>query len=486
MASRTPLLFAAAVVLLSAGGCRKDETGPVTISAIGAPPRIVDPSRQPIDPPAAFLIESTAEGLVRFDAGGDIEPGLAQSWILSNDGLRYTFRLARLNWSDGSRVTAAQVVQRLKAAGGPASRNSLKPLLGAIAEIEAMTDEVLEISLKSPRLNFLQLLAQPEMALLRAGRGAGPFVAEPRADGSLLLAPPRRTDEEAESGDSPPMPLVLRGEPAALAVARFQQGAAELVVGGSLGDLPIARAGETRGNAPAFDPVAGLLGLSFAAREGPLLRPEARQALAMAIDRAAIVAAFRVPGLQARETLLPAGVEGIDSPAAPAWTALPLPARRAAAVRALALPAGGGEIKVRVSLPEGPGYRLLFAYLRRDWAAIGVDARRVGPAEPADLRLIDEVAPVALASWYLRHFTCAAAAICDGEADQALEAARNAPDLETRRGLLQAADARLAAAAPFIAIAAPVRWSLVSPRLTGFRANPFARHPGGELIRATP
>ena len=31
-----------------------------------------------------------------------------------------------------------------------------------------------------------------------------------------------------------------------------------------------------------------------------------------------------------------------------------------------------------------------------------------------------------------------------------------------------------------------VRWSLVSPRLNGFRANPFARHPGGELIRPTP
>jgi oligopeptide transport system substrate-binding protein len=486
MASRFPLLAAAAAALLAAGGCRKDETGPVTISAIGAPPRIVDPSRQPIDPPAAFLIESTAEGLLRFDAGGDIEPGLAQSWILSNDGLRYTFRLARLSWPDGSRVTAAQVVQRLKAAGAAASRNPLKPLLGAIAEVEAMTDEVLEITLKSPRLNFLQLLAQPEMALLRAGRGVGPFVAEPRPDGSLLLAPPRGAEDEAEGAETPPMPLVLRGEPAALAVARFQQGAVELVVGGSLGDLPVARAGDAPGNGPVFDPVAGMLGLSVAAREGPLLRPEARQALAMAIDRAAIVAASRVPGLQPRETLLPAGIEGIDSPAAPAWAALPLPARRSAAVRALAPLVGGGRMKVRVSLPEGPGYRLLFAFLRRDWAAIGVDAQRVGSAEAADLRLIDEVAPVALASWYLRHFTCAAAAICDGEADQALEAARNAPDLETRRTLLQAADARLAAAAPFIAIAAPVRWSLVSPRLTGFRANPFARHPGSELIRAAP
>jgi peptide/nickel transport system substrate-binding protein len=447
---------------------------------------MVAPAREPLDPASAFLIENTAEGLVRFDAGGDIEPGLAQSWILSDDGLRYTFRLARLSWPDGSRVTAEQVVQRLKAAGGPASRNPLKPLLGAIAEIEAMTDEVLEITLKSPRLNFLQLLAQPEMALLRAGQGIGPFIAQKRGDGSLLLAPPHHPDEEPVAGDRPAMPLVLRGEPAAMAVARFQLGDSELVVGGSLADLPFARAGAAPGGSLVFDPVAGLFGLAVAAREGPLLHPEARQALAMALDRTALVAALRVPGLQARETLLPAGVEGLDAPATPDWTALPLPARRAAAERALAPLLKGARLRVRVSLPEGPGHRLLFAYLRRDWAQIGVDAERVGPAAPADLRLVDEVAPVPLASWYLRHFTCGAAAVCDGEADEALEAARNAPDQAARRGFLQAADARLAAAAPFIAIAAPIRWSLVSPRLTGFRPNPFARHPGSELIRAAP
>jgi hypothetical protein len=33
-----------------------------------------------------------------------------------------------------------------------------------------------------------------------------------------------------------------------------------------------------------------------------------------------------------------------------------------------------------------------------------------------------------------------------------------------------------------VPIAAPVRWSLVSPRLTGFRRNVFGRHAPGELI----
>jgi peptide/nickel transport system substrate-binding protein len=117
---------------------------------------------------------------------------------------------------------------------------------------------------------------------------------------------------------------------------------------------------------------------------------------------------------------------------------------------------------------------------------VGVDSIRVGPKAPAEIRLVDEVAPVQLASWYFRRFACSAAAVCDRAADEAMEAARNAPDHATRRTHLAAADRLLADAATYIPLAAPVRWSLVSPRLTAFRPNPFARHPAGELIGAAP
>jgi hypothetical protein len=51
--------------------------------------------------------------------------------------------------------------------------------MGAIAEIVAMTDRVIEIRLRSPRPNFLQLLAQPEMGIIRAGQGTGSFHRRP-------------------------------------------------------------------------------------------------------------------------------------------------------------------------------------------------------------------------------------------------------------------------------------------------------------------
>ncbi len=481
MVTRFPLALRLLAATLLLAGCGGEETGPISVSAVGGEPRIADPSRVALDPPSAILLEAVAQGLVRFDAGGEIEPALAQRWIVSDDGLRYTFRLGKANWR-GGRITAEQVVTRLRAAAAPASRNPLKPVLGAVDEIVAMTDDVLEISLKSPRPNFLQLLAQPEMAIVRGGEGSGPYRAERRPDGAIRLVPAEADREESDS--SPPPPLLLRGESAALAAARFGEGQADLVLGGTLADLPLARAVRAPAAQLRFDPAAGLFGLAFAAADGAFARMEVRQALAMAIDRPALAAALGVPGLQARQSLLPPGIEGLAGVSAPAWIRDPLPARQA---RAAALLRGAGDrLTVRVALPDGAGHRLLFARLRRDWAAVGVEALRVPAGAAADLRLVDEVAPAGLASWYLRHFSCASSPICDPAADESMAAARIAPDAAGRRGHLANADRILAGLGPFIPLTAPVRWSLVTPRLTGFRPNAFGRHPIGELIRQQP
>lgn len=467
--------------LLLATGCGEGESGPIVVSAIGGVPELANPNLERLDPPSAFLVEAAAQGLVRFDASGQVEPALAQSWIVSDDGLRYTFRLARAEWADGKRITAEQVVSRLRAASSRASSNALKPLLGAIDEIEAMTDDVLEISLTSPRPNFLQLLAVPEMAVLRDGVGTGPFRASPQEDRSVLLSM-HRPDEQENGEESHAPDIVLRGEPAALAVARFDQGMADLVTGGTIGDLAVARAAQPPAGALRFDPVAGMLGLAFARAEGIWAEPAARDALSMAVDRAAIVEALAVPDLLGRESLVPPGIEELPEPTVPDWVAHPQPMRREAATRTIAELAGGAPATLTVAMPRGPGYRLLFAYLRRDWRAIGVDARSVAIGEEADLRLVDEVAPVGLSTWYLRHFTCEAGPICSEDADTALAAARAAPGAAERQAQLGAADRLISEAKPFIPIAAPVRWSLVSQRLRGFQPNAFGRRFPGSLV----
>ncbi|MDT9598406.1 ABC transporter substrate-binding protein [Sphingosinicella sp. GR2756] len=453
------------------------------MSAIGQPPQLDNPNLEPLDAASAFLIEASAEGLVRFDAAGQIEPGLAQSWIVSDDGMRYTFRLARMRWPDGSRMTAQQVAGRLQAARSRASRNPLKPMLGAIDEIMAMTDEVLEIALRSPRPNFLQMLAQPEMGILFKGQGAGPYRPTWQEDGTVLLTPPRNEEEEEEDG---PPPILLKGERAALAIARFLEGEADLVIGGTIGDLPLARAARLGNDRLTFDPAEGLFGLAFTAAEGPLTDPAVRQALSMALDRDALSSVLAIPGLATRLSLVPTELEEMPRPAVPAWAGNPLPMRREYAAQTIGKLDVPKPIQVRVAMPQGPGYRILFARLKRDWAAIGVDAQKVAIDDQADLRFIDLVAPARLASWYLRRFSCDANPVCDPAADEAMAAARIAPNMAARRALLANADRLLAAANVFIPIATPIRWSLLSPRLAGFRPNMFARHYAGELAAPSP
>ena len=94
-------------------------------------------------------------------------PGLAERWNVSDDGLSYIFRLQTGEWPDGRKIKADEIARILSRQLRPASKNPLKDTLGAVSEIVAMTDRVIEIRLNAPRPNLLQLLAQPEFGLVQ-------------------------------------------------------------------------------------------------------------------------------------------------------------------------------------------------------------------------------------------------------------------------------------------------------------------------------
>ncbi len=232
---------------------------------------------------------------------------------------------------------------------------------------------------------------------------------------------------------------------------------------------------------PLFAPAAGIRPGDYGwVRLGAM---ELQYGSLVSIAGFAVTLALAIPNLAPRVSLVPPGIEEQPTPAFPAWAADALAPRQAAA-RALIGNGGTGDERptLRIAMPEGPGSTLIFAHLRRDWRAIGVEAERVAKGQRADLIFLDEVAPASLASWYLRHFTCQASIVCSAEADASLEAARNAATFTERRDALATADRLLTEATPFIPLAAPVRWSLVSPRLTGFQPNPFAIHFIGSLV----
>ena len=236
------LLLAALVLRPAASGSTRARS---TCAVIGEPPKIVDPAAGPLTEPARGLLANVAQGLVRFDARGQIEPGLAERWNVSDDGLSYIFRLQPANGRTAGKITAQQVARMLERQIASRSNNPLKDTLGAIDEIVAMTDRVLEISLKAPRPHLLQLLAQPEFAIwCERARAAGPFklarrTASPTASSAdLERACAARTRKRSSARKS----WSLGGRPAA-AVAASSTEETDLVLGGTFADLPYARAG---------------------------------------------------------------------------------------------------------------------------------------------------------------------------------------------------------------------------------------------------
>jgi len=471
---------AALVAALALAACnQRPDSGPVIASAIGEAVTIRDPSRAPLNTATRLLVDATAQGLVRFDAGGQIEPGLAERWIVIDGGMSYIFRLREANWSDGTPITAEQVVRILTRQIAPASRNPLAPFLTAIDEIVVMTPQVIEVRLRRPRPDLLKLFAQPELALLRMRpvAGTGPLAVIARSGRSLLLRPafdPTEADPDDRRRPAPEEQVRLIGERAARAIVRFANHDSDLVAGGSFADWPLLAAG---GVAPAnirVDPAAGLFGLAIVDRSGFLADAGNRAAIDAAIDRSAAANAVQAEW-EATDRLLPDALDSAAPPAAPAWSGLPLDQRRAAAAARVAT--YPGKVTLRIAMPAGPGATLLYAQIAASLTAIGIEPRRVAEAAPAELRLVDAVAPYDSARWYL----ATACAPCGEVAASALAAARDAPTLAERARRIAAADLALNDDVAFIPIARPLRWSLVAMRLRQWRPNSRAWHPLNRL-----
>src|SRR6185369_2060313 len=149
MPRRVLSLALLACLALALAGCKPQVEGEPRVVVIGGEPRLADPAAGPLAASDAVLLQNVAQGLVRFDASGNIVGGLAERWNVSDDGLSYIFRLASVQWPDGKRITALPIAKLIKRQLAARSRNSMKDSLGAIQDVVAMTDRVIEIQLVS-------------------------------------------------------------------------------------------------------------------------------------------------------------------------------------------------------------------------------------------------------------------------------------------------------------------------------------------------
>lgn len=491
MKRRLSIFLALGLVVTGCDRSAQDEK--LDVSVIGPPARLRDPANGIERLPDIALAGAVSQGLVSLDAAGQVVPGIAQRWAISDDGLYYTFRIA------DEIIDADRVAAQLRRQFRRLDETDASAISDVVNEIVAVTPEVIEIRLSAPRPDLLALLAGPDFALTKKS-GTGPLLMVGKTGRVVVLRPAEdstRLERDGEEADAPdPRRIRLRGERAALAVARYADGGATLVTGGTFVDILLPSIARIAPRDLQLDPTNGLFGFRVGRASPPMMAAEIRQSLSMSLDRDAIGTALGIAGWRPSLDILPPGLTDVVQPSRPFW-AQAFADVRGADQRALAARVASarqivanwqkraevtGPLRLSVDLPEGPGAKILLAELIKQWRAIGVELVRAGPGQPADLRLIDEVAPVDQADWYLAHFRCARGRPCSEEADTALDEARRATDPAVRARFVAEAEQRLTALGPFIPLAQPVRWSLAAQGLNGFQTNSRAIHPLAPLM----
>ena len=486
IACRLAAVMVACILPFALSGCGWfSASGPVRIAAIGDLHRNTDRATTAQTLPDRLLLDATAQGLVSYASDGQVEAGLAERWTVIDTGKSYIFRLRQARWNDGRPVRAIDVAELLRRR---LNSSRLRPMLRgefrSVRDVRAMTAKVIEIRLTRAQPDLLDLLAQPDMALMRNGHGWGPLKASWSGGTTTLTPVPMMAmvaGGEDGSADKPEPIAMFWGASTLSAVTQFDQGEVAAVLGGRFEGWPFVTAAGINQQSVVIDPVEGLFGLAIVSDNGVRADGLARDAVNMAIDRTALVAALGSPGWTGRVALRSRRNQaaGAVQPVYPAW----LDFSRAERIRrATAIIAdwrqrhGGSRPILRIALPIGPGASIVFARIRADFGAIGIDTQRVPISAQADLRLIDEVAPSSDPAWILRRLGCGRGLVCDPATSALLAKIDEAPDSAARIAAIGTAEEAIMRYAGYIPIAAPLRWSLSSAVTPGIRANIRGRH----------
>ena len=120
-------------------------------------------------------MNSTMEGLTRIDAEGKVQPGVAESWDVSEDGLTWTFKLRKNStWSNGTPVTAKDFEYSWKRTLTPETASEygyiMADIVGSSIDeiqangvdgvgVKALDDYTLEVKLNRPVAYFAELMS---------------------------------------------------------------------------------------------------------------------------------------------------------------------------------------------------------------------------------------------------------------------------------------------------------------------------------------
>jgi|GEM_PF-1160476 len=258
-----------------------------------------------------FMLTLIHRGLMTLDDQGDLVPGLAESYEMTDD-TTYVFTLHEgLTFSDGSPLTAENVKSSLEYYANPDSGSTLIGGLGDISDITVDSDTQVTITLEAPNNAFLEYLAVPTAAIVPEASlnaetpnevGAGPFMIEDAQAGvGMTLA---KFDGFYDADD-------VALEEIDLSYYADGDARANALVSGDVDMIDYVtwenfdRVGSTDGI--TLDATPGPFQyVQFNTTEGPFADPLVREAVAYAINRDnALTAAFQSNGEPLEGVVMP-------------------------------------------------------------------------------------------------------------------------------------------------------------------------------------
>lgn len=195
--NKTSKAFGLALALSTAlSGMAMAQPTEVRIGVALEPPAL-DPTAGAAEAIDIVVYQNVFEGLVRIDETGTVQPGLAESWTISDDGLTYTFKLHDgVTFHDGSAFDAEDVkfsFDRILADGSVNAHPEFYKPITAITVIDPLT---VEFKLDHQIGRFLfdlgrgdAVIVAPESAANNATQpiGTGPFAFAQWDKGSRVI-----------------------------------------------------------------------------------------------------------------------------------------------------------------------------------------------------------------------------------------------------------------------------------------------------------
>ncbi|MEH6774015.1 MAG: ABC transporter substrate-binding protein [Cereibacter changlensis] len=265
-----------------------------------------------------WVFSNVYDVLVRVDkTGTKLEPGLAESWEISEDGLTYTFRLRDANFSDGTPITAEDAAfTLLRIRDNELSLWS--DSYSVIDTAEATDAKTLVVTLKTASAPFLSTMAMPAVSVVsKAGMesmGEEAYAEKPIASGAFTV-------EEWRRGDR----VILKKNPEFWEADRVSLDGVEWIsvpddnsrmLSVQAGELdaaifvPFSRVEELKKDPNlkvSADPSTREDHLLLNHEHEPLNDPKVREALDYAIDKQAIIDTVTFGQAQVANSYIPAG-----------------------------------------------------------------------------------------------------------------------------------------------------------------------------------